>query len=130
MISVQAQNWETIDTPDNCTKRHECASAAVGNKVYLLGGRGMKPVEEFDPLTKKWTQKSMAPIEMHHFQAVSFNDKIYVIGAFTGGYPHETPIPHVYIYDPSLDQWSKGHEIPEGRRRGAAGVVVYQTNFI
>lgn len=89
----------------------------------------MKPVEAYDPATNTWEMKKMAPLEMHHYQAVPYQDKIYVIGAFTGGYPHETPIPHVYIYDPANDEWTRSHEIPEERRRGAAGVVVHNDKF-
>ncbi len=58
---------------------------------------------------------------MHHFQAVAFEEKIYVIGALTGLYLGETPIPNIYIYDPSKDEWTKSAEIPEERRRGSAG---------
>lgn len=127
--TVQAQEWNTLDPEGTCTERHECAASAVGDKLYLLGGRGMKPVEEYDPATNSWAKRAMAPLEMHHFQAVTYEDKIYILGAFTGGYPHETPVPNVYIYDPSTDKWTMGDEIPEGRRRGAAGVVVHNDKF-
>jgi N-acetylneuraminic acid mutarotase len=127
--SIHAQTWSTLSPATECTARHECAAAAVGDKLYLLGGRGMKPVEVYDPITNTWETKSMAPLEMHHYQAVPYQGKIYVIGAFTGGYPHETPISHVYMYDPAKDEWIQGHEIPKNRRRGAAGVVVHKDKF-
>jgi N-acetylneuraminic acid mutarotase len=47
------------------------------------------------------------------------------MGALTGGYPDEQPIPHIYIYDPATDEWEKGPEIPEDRRRGAAAAFAY-----
>jgi N-acetylneuraminic acid mutarotase len=124
-----AQTWRTLHPSNTCTERHECASAVVKDKMYLLGGRGDKPVEEYDPNTNKWVKKAKAPLELHHFQALTYEDKIYVIGAFTGGYPHETPVPNVYIYDPATNEWTKGHEIPEDRRRGAAGVVLHKDKF-
>lgn len=121
-----AQSWETV-TPDNvCTNRHENAMAAVKGKLILLGGRGIKPVESFDPKTKKWTKHVQTPIEMHHFQAVTYNNEVWVLGAFTGGYPHETPIPNIYIFNPEKNEWRVGPEIPAERRRGAAGVFVYK----
>jgi len=52
------------------------------------------------------------------------NGLIYVIGAFVGLFPDETPVPDVYIYDPALKTWSKGPSIPIQRRRGAAATVV------
>jgi N-acetylneuraminic acid mutarotase len=65
------------------------------------------------------------PLEMHHFQAVEHGGKIYVLGALSGRYPHEMPIPHVYIYDPATNCWEQGPEIPADRRRGAAGAVLH-----
>lgn len=121
-----AQSWETVTPENNCTNRHENALAAVKGKLILLGGRGVKPVESFDPKTKKWTKHLDTPLEMHHFQAVTYKDEVWVLGAFTGGYPHETPIPNIYIFNPDKNEWRVGPEIPAERRRGAAGVFVYK----
>lgn len=121
----ERENWSQLSTKNACTARHEAAAVAVGGKLYLLGGRGLKVVEVFDPKTSSWQKKSETPLEFHHFQAVPFRNKIYIIGAFTGRFPHETPVPNVYIYDPATDSWTKGAEIPEARRRGAAGLAVH-----
>lgn len=131
MLSIQcfSQQWQTLETDNTCTNRHENALAAVKGKLILLGGRGMKPVESFDPKTNQWTKLVETPIEMHHFQAVTFNDEVWVLGAFTGGYPHETPIPNIYIFNPEKNEWRKGPEIPADRRRGAAGVFVYKNKI-
>lgn len=86
-----------------------------------MGGRGIKPVDEYDPASNTWKSLAASPLEMNHFQAVSYKDEIYVLGAFTGPYPHETPIPNIYIFNPAKNEWRKGPEIPEARRRGAAG---------
>ncbi|AKP49740.1 Kelch repeat-containing protein [Cyclobacterium amurskyense] len=126
---IQAQSWETLTPQNTCTERHECSGAAVDGKFYLIGGRGEKPVEVFDPVSADWRKLGNAPFEMHHFQAVTYKNNIYVIGAFTGGYPHETPVANVYIYNPLRDSWVKSHEIPKERRRGAAGLVVYKDKF-
>ncbi|WP_339922628.1 galactose oxidase [uncultured Cyclobacterium sp.] len=126
---IQAQTWETLAPQTSCTNRHECSGAAVNGKFYLMGGRGEKPVEVFDPVSGNWTKLGNAPFEMHHFQAVTYKNNIYVIGAFTGGYPHEIPVSNVYIYNPLRDSWTQSHEIPEDRRRGAAGLVVHNDKF-
>jgi N-acetylneuraminic acid mutarotase len=65
-------------------------------------------------------------MQLHHFQGVEYEGKLYVVGAMTGGYPAEPPVPSVYIYDPATDQWTAGPAIPEGRHRGGAGVVVHE----
>ncbi len=99
---------------------------AIGGKGYLMGGRGVKPVEVFDPETMSWRQLGATPLEMHHFQPVPYGESIYVMTAMTGKYPNETPLETAYIYDPATDSWRQGAEIPPERRRGGAGTAVYE----
>ncbi|HEV7348351.1 Kelch repeat-containing protein [Telluribacter sp.] len=127
--TLSAQGWKAAEPLSVPEKRHENSMTAAKGKLYLLGGRGMKSVDEYDPKKDTWTSKSQTPLEMHHFQAVAFNNEIYVMGAFTGGYPHETPISNIYIYNPDKDEWRKGPEIPEARRRGAAGAFVHNNKI-
>lgn len=127
--TVAAQDWQTVETTNTCTKRHENSLTAVGGKLIVLGGRGDRPVESFDPRTRKWTRLADAPMEMHHFQAITYNNEVWVLGAFTGGFPHETPIPDIYIFNPTKKEWRKGPQIPEDRRRGAAGAFVYKNKI-
>lgn len=126
---TDASYWETVEVQNEPTERHENAFTEIDGKFYLVGGRGMKPVDIYDPQSNAWSEGKTPPLEMHHFQAVPYQGKLYVMGAFTGGYPDEKPIPNIYIYDPKADQWEKGPEIPAERRRGAAGVVVYDDKF-
>ncbi len=127
--SLNISSWQVVKAKNEPLPRHENAFASVGGKFYLIGGRGSKPVDIYDPQTNSWTQGQAPPLEMHHFQAVPFQGSIYVMGALTGGYPDEQPIPNIYIYDPAADTWTKGAEIPKARRRGAAGVVVRNNKF-
>lgn len=123
--SANAQVWQAAEPLNLPTNRHECALAAANGKLYLLGGRGMKAVEEYDPKQDTWVKKAMPPLEMSHFQAITYRNEIYVLGALTGSYPHELPIPRMYIFNPERNEWREGPEIPEGRRRGAAGAFVH-----
>lgn len=107
------------------TMRHEHGYVKVGGKFYLLGGRGINPVDIFDPATGSWTKGASSPVEMHHFQAVVFEDQIYVVGAMGGAFPKEPPLANIYIYDPAADAWRAGPAIPAGRRRGGAGAVLH-----
>jgi N-acetylneuraminic acid mutarotase len=118
--------WEMLPEGELPTQRHEGAYVRVGDLFYLVGGRGDRPVEVFDPAAGVWRRASPPPIELHHFQAVAHDGRIYVLGAMTGGYPAEPPVPAVYIYDPATDAWTVGPEIPEDRRRGGAGAVVHE----
>lgn len=123
---AQSASWYDIEAKGEAEERHENAFVRAGNKFILLGGRGMKAVDIYDTQEKTWSRGAQPPFEIHHVQAVNLHGLVYVMGAFTGPYPYETPIANILIYDPVLDIWSIGPEIPAERRRGAAGVVVYQ----
>ncbi|MEL6675688.1 MAG: galactose oxidase [Bacteroidota bacterium] len=118
--------FQVADDQSEPVARHEASFIEAGGKFYLSGGRGIRPVSIFDPVSKQWTQGAKPPLELHHFQSIVFEGKIYVIGAMTGGYPDEPPATHVYIYHPGEDRWEKSHEIPKDRRRGSTGNVLYQ----
>lgn len=98
---------------------------AIGTKLYLIGGRALNPVNIFDTETQTWSEGATPPVELHHFQPVNFQGLIYIIGAFTGNYPDEKPVPVIYTYNPDLDRWAIGDSIPAARRRGSAGAVTY-----
>ncbi|TQV78180.1 DUF5060 domain-containing protein [Exilibacterium tricleocarpae] len=121
--------WQVVEAQGTLTPRHEAAFVEHQGVFYLLGGRRVNPVEAFDPATHQWTQRSSTPLELHHFQAVSLGNAIYIIGAMTGGYPGETPVDRVIKYYPAEDRFEFTHEIPESRRRGGAGAVVYNNKI-
>ncbi|CAM3430180.1 Kelch repeat-containing protein [Zobellia roscoffensis] len=127
-IQKRTMKWESVASADRSTPvaRHEAAFVRVDDKFYLLGGRGIRPVSIYDTKTQKWTEGEKPPIEMHHFQPIVFEKKIYLIAALTGKYPAETPTEHIYIYDPASDEWSKGDEIPAERRRGSTGNILHE----
>lgn len=121
---VKCNKWQLNES--QLTARHESAAVPHGEYIYLLGGRGIKAVERFDPNTKSWMQTSpKTPVELHHFQPVVWQNKIYILGAFTGRYPNETTIENVLIYDTQQHQFSNGPALPKDRLRGAAGAVVH-----
>lgn len=125
-FAPQAQTWKTLTPKTETEVRSENAFVAVGDLFYLLGGRKKESMYTYNPQTNEWKKAANVPMEMHHFQAVAYKGELYVLGAFTGDYPHETPISNIYIYNPTKDQWRKGAAIPENRRRGSAGVTVHQ----
>lgn len=119
-----ADGWTTVDTENEPTARHENAFVEANGQFYLLGGRGERPVDIYDPETGRWSEGPSAPVEIHHFQAVVYDGDIYVLGAWADDYPRENGLSHVYIYDTDRDEWQRGAPIPPERRRGAAGAVV------
>ena len=121
-----AEAWTSPAIENDAHERHESAFVQAGDKYYLLGGRGIKPMDVYDPQTQTWSEAAATPVELHHFQAVTYDGLILVLGAFVGPYPYETPSSHLFVYDPVQDRWGVGPEIPAHRRRGAAGVVVHE----
>lgn len=125
-LTAQAQTWQSVETQNACTARHENAATLIGDSLYLVGGRGLKPLEALSLKTRTWRALPQPPVEMNHFQAITYNGELYVMMAFQGRYPHETPLPNSYIYNPKQGQWRTGPELPKDRLRGSAGVVVYK----
>ncbi len=121
--------WETMETAGEPIARHEAGFVAFRNKLYLIGGRRINPTSVFDPASNTWADRSPTPIELHHFQPVVMDDAIYIIGALTGPWPNEKSVDRVIIYYPERDEFVYGDTIPEHRRRGGAGVAVYNNRF-
>ena len=123
-------SWTNVTPSTLPKKRHENGMIELGGKLYLIGGRGSKPVQIYDPATNTWTDGALPPIELHHIQAVTYNDLIYIIAGYTGSCcSSESGVSNIYIYDPYLDEWSVGADIPASRRRGATGVVWHDNKF-
>ena len=120
--------WQSIVTSNgsSATARHEATAIAVDGKLYLMGGRGNRPVEVYDPASNSWRVVGNTPLEIHHFQPVVLGTKIYVIAAFTCCYPNEPSIADIHVFDTVTEQWSIIGTMPEARTRGAAAAVVWQ----
>ena len=129
-LSADEKNgWNIIDAIGEPQKREDCGFVEVDGLFYLLGGRGILTVDVFNPATNTWVNKSPTPFEMHHFQAVTYNKEIYVVGGMTGNFPHETPLANIFIYNTKSDTWRQGASIPDSRRRGSAGTAIYKNKI-
>ncbi len=118
-------SWSTVeDSQGSFDPRHEADYVRVGDKFYLLGGRGNRALNIYDPKTNHWTKGSQPPVKIHHYQALAFQDEIWAVGAFTGGYPKEKPYPFILIYRPEDDSWRQLEE-PIPRPRGGGGLVAH-----
>jgi len=124
-------NWQTVNSSTSYDNRDEHGYVELHGKFYLIGGayQGTPLVQEYDPATNQWTNKSSVPQDFHHLQAVAYDSLIWVICAWRGTYGSETNTTHVFSYDPLTDTWTQRTEIPLDRRRGSTGVVVYDDKF-
>ncbi len=124
--------WNDKNENENYTPRHECSFVHAGDKFYLFGGREeAQTLDIYDYSTDTWNSLvNSAPAEFNHFQAVEYKGLIWVIGAFkTNFFPNELPADYIWIFNPATAEWIQGPEIPVGRRRGSAGLVVYNDKF-
>ncbi|MCH6254951.1 hypothetical protein MLD52_00205 [Puniceicoccaceae bacterium K14] len=123
--------WIDKDEDENYIARHECSFVQAGNAFLMFGGReSSQRLDLYDFQKNKWSLGKEAPKEFNHFQATYYQGFVWVIGAFKdNNFPRETPEESVWLYDPSADEWIQGPEIPEHRRRGGAGLVVYNDKF-
>jgi len=92
-------------------KRHHYGVAAVGGKVYAIGGctgetesephTAIADLHEFDPATGKGTTRAPLPEPRRNLAAVAVNGLLYVVGGSDLG---GTPKP-VLVYDPQRNSW-------------------------
>ncbi|MBX2870662.1 MAG: hypothetical protein KTR30_01140 [Saprospiraceae bacterium] len=131
LVESKAPRWIDKSEDENYVARHECSFVQAGNEFVMFGGReSAKRVDIYDFEKNSWRQGKEAPKEFNHFQATYYQGFIWVIGSFkTNSYPNELPEEHVWLYDLPTETWIQGPEIPEGRRRGGAGLVVYDDKF-
>jgi len=125
-------------------KRGSPVAVAVGTKIYVIGGAALLPgsteiavspntpqmsvgnVEEYDPETNAWRERSPMPTPRNHAAIGAVSGKIYVIGGRVGAafISHASDVSVVEEYDPATDKWSA----PRSRMpttRSALGYGVY-----
>ncbi|MFK7853742.1 MAG: Kelch repeat-containing protein [Granulosicoccus sp.] len=115
---------ETSNDGTIATARHEAASVVVGDYIYLIGGRGNRPVERYSTVNGQWENLGNAPVELHHLQPVVIGTNIYIVGAFTCCYPREQAVAEIYVFDTQSLTWDVEGSIPSTRLRGSAAAVV------
>ena len=107
------------------TARYWAASVAVGNDIYVIGGRGstiydesgVSKVEKYNTITDSWTSLPDMPIEDYDLRGANVNGQIYIFG----GRLHGNTL--VYRYDPTSGNWTKLNTMPALPDMGAPAVV-------
>ncbi len=86
--SIGKNEWR--DLHPLATPRGGLAVVYDGLSIFALGGgwtRAIDTHERFDPNTNLWSNfQSPLQGEWRHFAAVSYNDRIHLIGGWSGGY--------------------------------------------
>ncbi|MCC5936490.1 MAG: PKD domain-containing protein [Lunatimonas sp.] len=129
---ISQLNWNVKNESTAYTARHENAFVQAGDRFYLMGGReNALTIDVYDYSEDRWEALvNVSPHPFNHFQATEYKGLIWVIGAFkSNNFPNEVPAEHVWAFDPVAKRWIQGPEIPESRRRGSAGLVLYNDKF-
>jgi hypothetical protein len=68
--------WVEITSNAPIENRHEACFVMVtspqkGRKAYLVGGRGTKRTDIYDPVARTWSVGATPPIQIHHMQCES-----------------------------------------------------------
>jgi hypothetical protein len=125
-------SWKLLNENQNYTARHEHSFVKAGERFYMMGGRenGLD-VDVYDYKSDTWeTKTGISPFRFNHFQAVEHKGFVWIIGAFqNNAFPNESNATHIWTYDPVMEKYYRGPEIPVARRRGSAGLVVYNEKF-
>ncbi|MEK7475414.1 MAG: kelch repeat-containing protein [Candidatus Coatesbacteria bacterium] len=83
------------------TARDACASAVVGGKIYVIGGRGgARKVEVYDPAANTWATRADAPVDFVCASGTAVNGKMYLFGGYVAGNTQ-----YAYEYNPDAGSW-------------------------
>jgi len=110
--------WQTrTDMP---TARNNPSAAAVGGKIYVIGGINLATVDEYDPSSNMWTSKTPMPTARSQHFCMVIGGKIYVIG---GADSLNNGLDTVEQYDPTTNTWTSKAAMTTARRGLTAGVI-------
>ena len=117
-----ADSWKALAPMP--TARGAANAAAVGDKIYVIGGASVHPGqklvglsatvphralgtnEEYDPATNTWRARSPMPTARNHAAIGVVNGKIYVLGGRIGAvFVVASNTDVVEEYDPATDSW-------------------------
>ena len=115
--------WGTFPRPYLPTLRKGLAAAAVGGKVYFIGGEdsgGLSAKNEvLDPVANTFTARASMPAPRNAVAAAALGGKVYVVGGNDG--VDQTGLTEAY--DPDTDSWTTRAPLGTPREGVALGAV-------
>jgi N-acetylneuraminic acid mutarotase len=105
------------------------AVAAVGNKIYAIGGNYLLETETtdtnrnemYDPATDRWTTRASAPTARTGAMAVSQGSFVYVLGGLSTD--HGEVLSTVERYNVLLDSWQRMPAMPTARTGFGVAII-------
>ncbi len=102
---LEPGRWESLNAVPEALG--EVAGGIIDGFLYLVG-EGSGNTYRFDCVNRQWISNA-APRTFtgHHHAAEVYDGKLYLIGGISGGSEGK-----VQIYDPVMDSWSEGMDMP------------------
>jgi len=122
----QTDTYESLQDAPKARYRH--AAAAVGNKVYVLGGCGIddsiiSEVDVLDTQSGQWsTLAEPMPNATSDLSAFVHDGKIYALGGYNRDALYSASSA-VMVFDPTTTAWSAGPSLTQGRGDAAAALA-------
>jgi non-specific serine/threonine protein kinase len=117
-------DWRPIADPR--FRRQYAAATAVGDKLWVFGGIGVKSSSTtskvYDPAADTWRTGPGLPVALHHFMAVTYEGEAVVMGGFVPG-EELTSEQSDRVYALRGDSWEQLPPLNHPRAAGAAAVV-------
>ncbi|ESP90629.1 MULTISPECIES: Kelch repeat-containing protein [Pseudoalteromonas] len=121
-------------------KRNSAASAVVGDKIYVFGGRSasegsknLNHAEVYDTKMDTWTTISPLPVASAGLSASVLDGKVIVTGGEVFGPNHQWKLgkafKHAWRYDPDTDKWETLPDMPQARH-GHGSVTLNNTLYL
>ncbi|PJE95843.1 hypothetical protein CUT44_21590 [Streptomyces carminius] len=129
----RGRGWRTL-APIGSGPRQEHGVAAVGDKVYVIGGIVPDPaggfattgrVDVYDTRRGTWSQAAPLPVAMNHPNAAVVDGRLHVLGGLSGGVSWQA-LRDCFVLDPRTDRWERLPPMPAGTERGSAAMGVYR----
>lgn len=131
-----SEGWRQLE-PIAGGARQEHTVAAVGGRVYVIGGiypdaAGGFPttgrVEVYDIRQDRWSEAAPLPVALNHPNVATVGGRLYVLSGLSGGASWRA-LPDSFVYDPRTDRWTRLPPMPTGTERGSAAVGVRGTTI-
>ena len=109
VYDFRTNTWER--GPSMPTARHHLAAAAVGGRLYAIGGRSnrslaLSVVERFDPASGTWERLDPLPLGAGGLEAVAWRGRVIVLGGGDDGRGRWVT-PATWSYSPATGSWRR-----------------------
>uniref|UniRef100_A0A8C5SCE6 Kelch like family member 17 n=1 Tax=Laticauda laticaudata TaxID=8630 RepID=A0A8C5SCE6_LATLA len=125
---TRTDRWHMVASMS--TRRARVGVAAIGNKLYAVGGPGhnililllfIRPsAERYDPLTGTWTSITAMSTRRRYVRIATLDGNLYAVG----GYDSSSHLATVEKYEPQINTWTPIANMLS--RRSSAGVAVLE----